>query len=878
MLGAAPSAKGVLLEREALIDSTVELVMADVAAVLEATTLWTETLSGPNPARVALDAAGRAAADRQAQVAAELGRRASDAEARIADLRAEIARLEAGEVGEPSVPHTRDTGVRDGRPGAPFWRVVDFADDVADGRRAGLEAALEASGVLDAWVAPDGVLRDQVGDVVLDPVGSAPTPLGIVLRPAADPEDEAAAAVPVAVVERVLGAIGFGEGGEAWVDDRGRFRVGPLTGAWHKPAAEYIGRGARDSARRARLVVLREEVARVEAEQGVIADERTALAERRSTLDRELAAQPGDAELQRAHAKLGALAGQHREATQDRVEAEWRLGVATEAAAQAAAEVDEGARDVGLPPDRAALDEIQAGLHRYELALTALWPAAEALGHATDQEERATADLQTASETHQLAVDRADRAARRARARAAAHAAREETVGASVRELQEQLESIDRQTRTVTDEHRASIDAHTLAFGRRSRAEGDRETAGRELEKAAEERAAATEQLRRFAATGLLAVALPELALPDPANDWAPDPTVRLARQIDQELDATAHDDKAWDRAQRRVNDELKGLTDALAVQGHRVSAELLADGIVVEVLWRGRPATVPELAEALESEITDRRRLLDEREREILENHLVNEVASTLQELITEAEGQLRRMNDELSARPTSTGMRLRLDWLPVADGPPGLAEARRRLLRQTSDAWSEEDRAAVGGFLQERIAAERAADDKGTWLEHLTLALDYRSWHRFAIKRHQNGQWRPATGPASGGERVLAASVPLFAAASAHYASAGNPHAPRLVMLDEAFAGVDDNARAKYLGLLAAFDLDVVMTSEREWGCYPEVPGLSIAQLARADGVPAVLVTHWRWDGTRRERMPRPAVVPEQQIAPVPDEEALF
>jgi hypothetical protein len=87
-----------------------------------------------------------------------------------------------------------------------------------------------------------------------------------------------------------------------------------------------------------------------------------------------------------------------------------------------------------------------------------------------------------------------------------------------------------------------------------------------------------------------------------------------------------------------------------------------------------------------------------------------------------------------------------------------------------------------------------------------------------------------------------------------------------------------VDDNARAKYLGLLTAFDLDVVMTSEREWGCYPEVPGLSIAQLARADGVPAVLVTHWRWDGSRRERMPRPTVVPEPQVTAAPMEEALF
>src|SRR5690606_26156429 len=119
-------------------------------------------------------------------------------------------------------------------------------------------------------------------------------------------------------------------------------------------------------------------------------------------------------------------------------------------------------------------------------------------------------------------------------------------------------------------------------------------------------------------------------------------------------------------------------------------------------------------------------------------------------------------------------------------------------------------------------------------------------------------------------GGERVLAASVPLFAAAYAYYASAGNPRAPRIIALDEAFAGVDDDSRAKCLGLLATFDLDVMMTSEREWGCYPEVPGLAIAQLARRDGIDAVLVTPWRWDGNVRVPMPRrEPYVPEPVVA---------
>jgi hypothetical protein len=72
--------------------------------------------------------------------------------------------------------------------------------------------------------------------------------------------------------------------------------------------------------------------------------------------------------------------------------------------------------------------------------------------------------------------------------------------------------------------------------------------------------------------------------------------------------------------------------------------------------------------------------------------------------------------------------------------------------------------------------------------------------------------------------------------------------------VLLDEAFAGIDDEARAHCMALIREFDLDFVMTSEREWGCYAELPGLSICNLVRREGVDAVFVSRWSWDGRAR------------------------
>jgi uncharacterized protein (TIGR02680 family) len=544
---------------------------------------------------------------------------------------------------------------------------------------------------------------------------------------------------------------------------------------------------------------------------------------------------------------------------------------ATAAAEGARAALAEGARDADLPAESSALAEVAGALADYRVALAGLWPAIAARRSAATRARLAAEDLDGADAVLVERAERAERAALDAAGAEERYQTLRDSVGAAVAELERQFAEVAAQLQANESAQKAAETAAEQAIDARGKAEGRREQLAAQLETATTERAEAAEAFRRFAGTGLLTVALPGLELPDPNVPWAPDPTVRLARRVNDELAEVGDDDAAWDRAQQRVNTELKSLHDTLSRHGHRAEADLREEGVVVEIEFQGRRTSVPGLADALTAEVADRERLLSEREREILENHLVNEVASTLQELISAAEVQVARMNAELEARPTSTGMQLRLLWRPKDDGPSGLAAARERLLRQTADAWSEEDRAAVGEFLQGEIATVRARDTAGTWLEHLSEALDYRSWNRFVIERRQNGQWRPAAGPASGGERVLAASVPLFAAASSHYASAGNPHAPRLVTLDEAFAGVDDNARAKYLGLLAAFDLDVVMTSEREWGCYPEVPGLAISQLSRTDGVAAVLVTNWEWDGAQRVRATRPVrVLPAAERTP--------
>jgi len=862
-------AAGAALVREARtsLDAAPTLAVADPASALAALELWVETLDGPNPLRTAMDAAARAAATALAHADARAHARAADAEQLAADLSSEIEQLESGEHGAPPVPHTRRTEGRAQRPGAPFWQLVEFHSALTSQQRSGLESALEAAGILDAWVTPDGrLLASATDDVLIDPHDDARLAgdhLGGALIPAVDRDDPRAGAVSDVAVQALLEAIGLGEDtGRTWVAISGRFRNGVLRGHWSKPAAAFIGHGTREAASRVRLDELR---TRLEVQHSALeaaAAEQQRILEAHAALDAELEAMPGDEALRDRHAALIALDGERLRCGGRVTTARERLNAATAAMAAAECAAIDGADELRLPVDADKLSAVLHGLGALRTALAELWPsiaererAGIAMQHATEDRRRAQAEA--AEQSDRRATLQRDTARLSERHRVLA-----DTVGAAVAELQAGLAQVDEQLRSNQHTVRQAEHRRDAAIREEGREAGRLEQLAAQLEAAGERRHEDVTRLRRFAATGLVAVALPELELPEATDEWTVTSALRVARRIEQELSTVVDDDDpALARAQRRATDELSALADALRRHGNNASQRLQEEGIVVEVVFRGRSTTVPALTAALAVEVDDRERLLSEREREILENHLINEVASSLQELISAAEAQVLAMNRELADRPTSTGMRLRMLWQAIPDGPKGLVTARERLLRQHADAWSEDERAAVGGFLQAQIQAVRARDDSGTWLEHLTEALDYRAWHRFTIQRHQASQWRSATGPASGGERVLAASVPLFAAASAHYASAGNPNAPRLVMLDEAFAGVDDDSRAKCLGLLTAFDLDVVMTSEREWGCYPEVPGLAIAQLSRVDGIAAVLVTHWEWDGAARVSVTRPS-----------------
>lgn len=144
------------------------------------------------------------------------------------------------------------------------------------------------------------------------------------------------------------------------------------------------------------------------------------------------------------------------------------------------------------------------------------------------------------------------------------------------------------------------------------------------------------------------------------------------------------------------------------------------------------------------------------------------------------------------------------------------------------------------------------------GGWHEadaFLRNVLDYRSWHAFVLHVRSAGGGvqrltRTLFRSLSGGEQAVALHLPLFAAAAAHYDAAGDG-SPRLIALDEAFAGIDEGMRAELMGLLVRFDLDILLTGHELWGAYEEVPALMVYDLLRQPPLEGVSAFAVRWDG---------------------------
>ena len=189
-------------------------------------------------------------------------------------------------------------------------------------------------------------------------------------------------------------------------------------------------------------------------------------------------------------------------------------------------------------------------------------------------------------------------------------------------------------------------------------------------------------------------------------------------------------------------------------------------------------------------------------------------------------------------------------------------LNERDRELLQKDAEIMREEEVESLSRHFRSKIEEARKISGETGAVQsfHATMreVLDYRKWFEFQLECQKTGEKkRELTDRVfftfSGGEKAMSMYVPLFSAVVAKYAGA-NEDAPRLISLDEAFAGVDETNIRDMFRLMVEFEFNFMINSQILWGDYDTVPGLAIYQLIRPENAKFVSVIRYIWNGKKK------------------------
>jgi hypothetical protein len=787
--------------------------------------------------------------DAQARLKAER----SVAEGELAQVKGERAKI-AAEHDDAPPPFAARTADRDSRAGAPFWRLVRFADDVTEEHAAAVEAALEAANLLDAWVTPlPAIVKAGDSEGYLEP-GALVTPS---LAELLVPEEETP--VPAERITAILRSVAL-DGTSPMISPDGGFAQGVQVGAHHKEHAEYVGATAR--ARR-RTVRLAECDARLATLTGLLAgfDRRAAQAE--SALEAigvARAALPRTGPIALALRAQEGAAGRLRATreTADRAQGGYDEAVAASGAAERA--LHRTATERSLDP--ALLEEVAQAVQRFEALSAALTGRRREEARQRDAVEGGTGRLESAADD-EAAAEQTESGARRQHTEEAAKLdALQETMGAEASQVLAEVQAAET---GIIAAARAADSARTTertALTEAATARAKLTAAQESLHVAAGEERETAKALAPFAQRELLDVLKcpPGLVWPAQEADWLSEELPGGVTAVHESILTVTRDmtptEISLKQSTTRLTKALDDLQAQLTAAGQDYRPEWDgADGvIVVRIADEDGPLPVGAFAAKMAASRADQQQLLSESEQRILEDALLTRLAQQIHDRTVDARDLIRRMNTEMRSRKMSSGTTVGVSW-QLADSLEDEQRAVCGLLDADAARLGPDELTRMRGHFATQIKNARARERELPYRELLTKVLDYRRWRQFAFQLVRPGGpeerlTRAKHSRLSGGEQSVSLHLPLFAAAHAMLNSA-RPDAPRLLALDEAFAGVDDTGRSELMGLAAQFDLDLFMTGYDLWATHAAVPAAAHYDLAHSPVEHTVSALLLVWDG---------------------------
>ena len=284
-----------------------------------------------------------------------------------------------------------------------------------------------------------------------------------------------------------------------------------------------------------------------------------------------------------------------------------------------------------------------------------------------------------------------------------------------------------------------------------------------------------------------------------------------------------------------------------------------------ITAVVNSQKVSVQEFRSLVEKSISETELLIQEKDRDLFENILSDTLSRKLTGRIDDSRSWISDMSSLMKQMDSSMGLSFSLRWSPrAAESSDQLsANELEQILGRDKELLSEEDirRVAEHFRSQIRILKQQATENQLpiNYQQMVRDALDYRKWFEFRMYfTRTNENTKELTDRAfntfSGGEKAMAMYIPLFAAVNAQYLKSRREDHPRIVALDEAFAGVDDKNISSMFRLVEDLDFDYIMNSQSLWGCYESVHSLRIAELLRPENAKFITVIFYYWNGKER------------------------
>lgn len=806
----------------------------------------------------------------------------AEAKEQLSEAEKELSEWEEKKDPEPEQPEAvqknrkllREKGI----PYLQFYKTVDFGDTLSPEQASRLEEALGEMGILDALIVP-AEYREQVlalDQGVLDKY---------IFSDAAHVKENLQAVLEVdngendilfyQQVSRALGAIGTGRGEEirekgavsdTWVDERGIYRLGILEGTvTGEYEARFIGAKARERFR----------AQQIEAFEKLCETCRELVRQRESELNR---AEGRIRKLEEE--RLSFPSGQDlKVAAREYSQKEYALGLIrtrlaaqqerTEAERARLEEIRIHARKVCaacyLPMRLDVFTAAVESLAEYKDALTGLRISHEkylgGLRYVRSQEEYLE---ELDRDLDDILYDLNRTQGKLRETERALQSVREQLQLTDYEKIKERLDSCIRRLAEIPDERDESVQrkarlAETIRHAREdlehNEQQRQREKSRRDwLEGAFRAEYALGYTERSFAAT-------------EDAEDQAEKVCQMFAgkfgnrKQTDLlgSLQEVYHQNKAYLTEYHMTMQTLFSEQDE-----ESAFFELSMKRIDILVKYRGNTLKFKELILRLCEDAEEQKRLLSDKDRELFEDILANTISKKIRLKIQSSKRWVEKMNSLMESMRTSSGLTLSLRWKSRRAEREEQLDTRTlvELLQKDSEIMREEEVEKLSLHFRSKIEEARKLSSDGSSVQsfHMIMreVLDYRKWFEFQLECQKTGEKKKELTDRvfftfSGGEKAMAMYVPLFSAVVAKYSGA-RQEAPRLISLDEAFAGVDEMNIRDMFRLMVEFDFNFMINSQILWGDYDTVPSLAIYQLVRPENARYVTVIPYVWNGRVR------------------------